>query len=562
MKALLPAVGPVLILLSALPFPAGRFSGGRIVLPLSFGSFCRAALMLYALAIPMVLHGGVLLLPGGAFGCDASGALFLLAFSAAAISFLCESEAGFLPWTGVCLAAFAQSEESLALTCALTLLAARPQSRADWVTSFLLAASVSVTPVLSVVLLLWGLFRAGAGRAQSAGWPVLLSGLVSLIGVRVFLTGFAGRPPVSQAGVLLAGGSCVVAILLAIMALRANRMSRTVASLTATATALIPGSIGLAVMAREGEMPVTGQAAVSAVAIAVMTILPAAGLVSAAGRIFAFGCDSDLSARLRAMHQSLPDIAIIFGAGLFSLSCLPPGGMFTVFWLHIQVLLTMPSGTALATILPWRLLLAGAGLAAGLGLCGIVRLAGQIYGRSSGEAIRPPARSVPVHVTGALLVPLAVSLVAAFLPGAVLSWQGIPVSGWLSVSAPDGLSSWMPLPVAVAVAVALWGIRWLRLRAGVQRASVQTEWSGGLPARAAATPQTDAVYLALRRMLTDAPVLRFPRPRTRDVRYVRRIASRVLTAISAAADRQVPVLLLIALLAALVILSSGGGTGP
>lgn len=442
---------------------------------------------------------GMELHPGGVIAGDQVAWLFVSVISLVAGIFPDRRAGITVPWCVALLASLAQTPASLALSTGVALLSSRTENALDRSCSFILAvACVTSSFLMSGLCLASVIFLAGRGKS-SEGRTLLSCVLVMMVAVRVFCfhTVISGD---FLSGLCLAGVATVLSIMLCLLSLRATGIKQSLAALAASGTELLLVGIALAEVARAGDMPLTARAAFSAVFTGLTAGLPLVALAVSAGAVASWLYGSDRLTRLGAVQKVMPRLSLLLGLGLFSLSCLPPGGMFTALWLEAQVLLLLPADGSLLTILPWRILLAAQGLALGLAALAACRVGIALFGGSAPD--QQQGETVVSSPPGVIMVPFVVvtvlCLLLSFFPGLVLRWQSALLARmaggestpahWLFLQSPDGLSIWSPAAVGGVLLCAAALV--LGIRRGLKRYQSTDEvtnrptdvWNGGYAA--------------------------------------------------------------------------------
>lgn len=209
-----------------------------------------------------------------------------------------------------------------------------------------------------------------------------------------------------------------------------------VAALIRRQSGLAMAAVGLALIARAADLPVSATFALDAAFLTTVATSLAGTVTSLAIHAAGTSAGTYRLSRLGGLIHTMPATSAAISAGLLALSALPPGLGFASLWLSFQSILSAPRTGGLLAQIPLALAAAAIALSAALASAASVRIIGiAILGRP-----RTPrgagARESKSPIRTVLLTLTAVTLAAGVFPGAILWLLTDP-----AVQALNGLTS-------------------------------------------------------------------------------------------------------------------------
>ena len=248
-----------------------------------------------------------------------------------------------------------------------------------------------------------------AGALLPAGCYLLLRIVVDLCG-----SGLQGW----WALVLLLIGGCL-AVLGTWGAARQPDIDKSVVGLVRRQAGLVVIGIGLALLARNADLPEAQSSAVAAIMLLAIAGPFAGVLATLAAHAIGTSTGTYRLSSLGGLVHAMPMTSGGLAVGLLGLSALPPGIGFVCLWLAFQAILTSPRIGGLMAQLPLALTVAALALSAAMASAASVRLIGvAVLGRPRVQRGTVHESRLPVRII--MLTLACFSTATGLLPGLVL----------------------------------------------------------------------------------------------------------------------------------------------
>ncbi len=278
-----------------------------------------------------------------------------------------------------------------------------------------------------------------------------------------------------------------ISIVRAIAALFTGRISAAFINIFAVPYGMAVVAIGLFAFASAEDSSLSAHAAASALMLDLICIWPAATAFLRIGDLIAAGGGSDRIARLGGLILFAPWLAGLFAAGACVFALLPPGVGFSMLWLLAETTLgLLPDRYASA--LPFIFLLFGLGGIVALFCLALLRLLMLVMCGAPRSPRMAGSVDIELPTQYPVIVCLAVSAIMSCIPGLItrfapgfsgaLSGEGAEtraIPSVITLTGPDGLSSWTPGAVIIMFAIIMAVLSFLRRKAAsVSRSAPRT----------------------------------------------------------------------------------------